>query len=194
MNALNQNYELYGAEEGVEKFLKEKTSDDKSMFLTKDEFVNIEFDLEWPLIIKDLAKYLTSLDLLKGSRISEADELYNLKMDVEYFKDSDLAPYRGHKLTLNQYTLLINSFRAFQGMEEKAKTKKDLEYWLQYMPNYSENNLFLEEKDFVNNFERVFGHDCKYFGKLLYLYMADGYDRKKIHFLKFVECLFPLFD
>jgi hypothetical protein len=94
MNALNQNYDLYGAEEGVEKFLKEKTSEDKSMFLTKDEFVNIEFDLEWPLIIKDLAKYLTSLDLLKGSRISEADELYNLKMDVEYFKDQELSPYR----------------------------------------------------------------------------------------------------
>lgn len=41
MNALNQNYELYGAEDGVDKFLKEKTSEDKSMYLTKDEFVNI---------------------------------------------------------------------------------------------------------------------------------------------------------
>ena len=185
MNALNQNYDQYGAEEGVDKFIKEKTAEDKSMFLTKDEFVNIQFDLEWPLIIQDLSKYLTSLDLLKSSRISEEDE-YNLKMDVEYFKDTELAPYRGAKLTLNQYTLLLNSFRAFQGEEEKAKTKKDLDYWLQYMPNYQENNLYLEEHDFVNNFERVFGHDCKYFGKLLYLYMARGYDRKRIHFLQFI--------
>jgi Ca2+-binding EF-hand superfamily protein len=52
----------------------------------------------------------------------------------------------------------------------------------------------LEEKDFVNNIKEVFGHDCKYFGKLLYLLMSDGYDRKKIHFLKFLECLYPLFD
>ena len=49
-------------------------------------------------------------------------------MDVELFKDSELAPYRGIKLTLYQYTLLLNSFRTFQGLEEKAKTKKDLEY------------------------------------------------------------------
>ena len=55
MNSLNQNYDLYGVEEGVDKFLKDKTAEDKSMFLTKEEFVNIQFDLEWPLIMKDLA-------------------------------------------------------------------------------------------------------------------------------------------
>ena len=63
--------------------------------------------------------------MLKGSRISEADE-YNLKMDVELFKDSELAPYRGIKLTLYQYTLLLNSFRTFQGLElDKNLQKSD---------------------------------------------------------------------
>ena len=46
----------------------------------------------------------------------------------------------------------------------------------------------------MNNFKEVFGHDCKYFGKLLYLFMSGGYDRKKIHFLRFLECLYPLYD
>ena len=46
----------------------------------------------------------------------------------------------------------------------------------------------------VKNFTKVFEHDCPYFGKLLYLFMAHGYDRKKIHFLRFLETLYPLFD
>ena len=67
------------------------------------------------------------MDLLKGSRISEADEL-NAKIDYDFFKDSDLTMYRGAKLSINQYTLALNSFRALQGLEKKAKTKKDLDY------------------------------------------------------------------
>lgn len=40
------------------------------------------------------------MDLLKGSRISEADEL-NAKIDYDFFKDSDLTMYRGAKLSIN---------------------------------------------------------------------------------------------
>jgi hypothetical protein len=52
--------------------------------------------------------------------------------------------------------------------------------------NYTENQIYLEEKDFVNNFKEVFGYDCPYFGKLLYLHMSGGFDRKKISLLKFI--------
>ena len=48
-----------------------------SYSITKEEFMNIQFDSEWPMIVHDVAKYLTGLDLLKGTRISEADELPN---------------------------------------------------------------------------------------------------------------------
>jgi hypothetical protein len=44
------------------------------MFLTKEEFCNIQFEYEWPLIVKDLAKFMTNMDLLKSTRISEHDE------------------------------------------------------------------------------------------------------------------------
>ena len=50
------------------------------------------------------------------------------------------------------------------------------------------------EKDFVNNFKNVFGHDCPFFGKLLYLYMSNGYDRQRISLLRFIECMFALFN
>jgi hypothetical protein len=46
----------------------------------------------------------------------------------------------------------------------------------------------------VNNFKAVFGHDCPYFGKLLYLFMAEGFDRKKISLFRFIQSLYPLFD
>jgi len=54
--------------------------------------------------------------------------------------------------------------------------------------------MYLEEKHFKNNFKDVFGIDCPFFGKLLYIWMAKGYDKSKISFLRFLECLFPLWN
>ena len=38
---------------------KVKKVEDTSAFITQEEFVNINFDLEWPRIIVDLAEFLT---------------------------------------------------------------------------------------------------------------------------------------
>ena len=54
---------------------KKKKEEDKSIGINSDEFININFDLDWPKIVKDLAHYLTGTDFLKGNKISEADEL-----------------------------------------------------------------------------------------------------------------------
>ena len=55
---------------------KVKKVEDNSHFITEDEFVAINFDLEWPKIICDLAEYLTGTkNVLKSSKISEKDEL-----------------------------------------------------------------------------------------------------------------------
>ena len=55
-------------------------------------------------------------------------------------------------------------------------------------------NIFITEKHILANFERVFGVSCPYFGKILYLYMSKGYDRAKISFLRFLECLYPFMN
>jgi hypothetical protein len=68
-------------------FGKKKKEEDKSPFITESEFVNINFDLDWPFILKDLAKYLTGSDILKGNRISEADELLNNIVGEELCKE-----------------------------------------------------------------------------------------------------------
>jgi hypothetical protein len=66
----------------------------KEFGLSEDEFINIHFDLDFPLIVKDLSIYLVGLDLLKGTRISEADELIPQNYQQEMCKDSDLNKYR----------------------------------------------------------------------------------------------------
>ena len=48
----------------------------------------------------------------------------------------------------------------------------------------------------MNNIKYVLGEgvDDPYFGKMLYLWMADGYDRAKIDVTKYVERLLPFRD
>ena len=46
----------------------------------------------------------------------------------------------------------------------------------------------------MNNSGKVFGEECPFFGKLLYLFMSGGYDRQKISLLKFIESLMPLYN
>lgn len=50
---------------------KKQKPEDKSPGISAEEFLNINFDLDWPKIVKDLAHYLTGLDFLKGNKISE---------------------------------------------------------------------------------------------------------------------------
>jgi hypothetical protein len=52
-----------------------KPDKDLSIGINDSEFSNINFDLDWPKVVKDLAHYLTGTDFLKGNKISEADEL-----------------------------------------------------------------------------------------------------------------------
>lgn len=46
----------------------------------------------------------------------------------------------------------------------------------------------------MNNFSRVFGYSCPYFGKILYLYLSGGQHRMKIDLLKMIKALYPLYD
>ena len=43
----------------------------------------------------------------------------------------------------------------------------------------------------MKNIKFVIGVDCPYFGKILYLYFAKGYDKAKITMARFFEGLKP---
>ena len=145
------------------------------------------------MLIRDIARELSGIDFLKGNVISEADEHpENKYSSAELCKESDLKVLQASLGFL--YTYGVNAFRVFEGKEPKLVTKKDIENYVTANHTYNETQIFLEEKHFVQNTQAVFGHDCPYFGKLLYLYMAEGYDRKKISLHRFLKALYPLFD
>ncbi len=47
----------------------------------------------------------------------------------------------------------------------------------------------LLERNFKQNIKHVIGTDCPFFGKMLYLYLADGMDQVKITLTKFISGL-----
>lgn len=49
----------------------------------------------------------------------------------------------------------------------------------------------LTEKNFTQNLKYVIGRDCPFFGKMLYLFFADGYHGAKINLKQFYTCLKP---
>lgn len=49
----------------------------------------------------------------------------------------------------------------------------------------------LTEQNFVNNIKLIIGVDEPYFGKMLYLWMAKGYDRAKISVVEFIDFFLP---
>lgn len=172
---------------------KEHKKKEKEFGLSEDEFVNIQFDLDWPLIVKDLSTYMVGLDLLKGTRISEADELIPQNFQQEMCKDSDLNKFR-QSLKINEYCYALNTFRTLEGKENKARKKADIDKIKDQTATYVETNLFLEEHHFVKNIDKVFDNAPPFFGKMLYIWMAKGFDKVKISFLRFMECLYPLFN
>lgn len=54
-------------------------------------------------------------------------------------------------------------------------------------PKFVEERCYLTEEDLVANLKNVFGYDCPYFARLLYLYMSGGFDKIKISFSHFIN-------
>ena len=49
----------------------------------------------------------------------------------------------------------------------------------------------LTEENFVKNIKHVIGVDEPYFGKCMYLWMAQGFDRIKISMSEYIDWLLP---
>lgn len=104
-----------------------KLEEDHNFAISFVEFQRIQFSNEYPMILRDLAKQLTGIDILKGTKISELDELPNNYNQQDYCKESELGIYKMNKMTNNQYFYAMNAFRTFEKKEKKAHTKKDIE-------------------------------------------------------------------
>lgn len=55
------------------------------------------------------------------------------------------------------------------------------------MTKFVEEHCYLTERDIIGNMKNIFGYECQYFGKMIYLLLSGGYDKAKIPMSKFVK-------
>jgi hypothetical protein len=53
---------------------KKEKNEDESFGISETEFCHINFELDWPLIVRNLAYVLSGVDFLKGNKIREEEE------------------------------------------------------------------------------------------------------------------------
>jgi hypothetical protein len=53
---------------------------------------------------------------------------------------------------------------------------------------------FLTEQNFTKNIGEVTGYPCEFFGKMLYLFFANGFDKAHVTMQRFFEYLKPYAD
>jgi hypothetical protein len=55
------------------------------------------------------------------------------------------------------------------------------------MPKFIEERCYLTEADISTNMKNVFGYDCPYFAKMIYLMLSNGIDKAKIPLSRFIK-------
>jgi Ca2+-binding EF-hand superfamily protein len=132
--------------------------------------------------VDDIVFHLTGIELqpVKQS-IREEDEFRFKKVVLPTaHDDEDLANYKKH-LVKAQYNAIVQAFGLLWG-----KNKED-----QVEDAQVDGVAALTEQNFTKNIGQVLGVEEPYFGKMLYLWMARGYDRAKITIQEFIEFLMP---
>jgi len=66
------------------------------------------------------------MNLLKGSRISEAEELGHQNYQPDLCKETDFNQFKS-KIPPNNWWYAMNSFRTFEGKEKKVMNNKEIE-------------------------------------------------------------------
>ena len=88
------------------------------------------------------------------------------------FQDNEISNLK-NVMPNDDYNVFVNLFKKFLNFPSTTKV-------------FKEQSTFLTEEDIINNFKIVFGYDCPYFAKLLYLYLSNGFDKSKIGMSKFI--------
>lgn len=137
---------------------------------------------ERPIIVDDIVHHLTGIEFqpVKQS-IREEDEFAQKKpMMLTYHNSEALAEFK-KDLNKPQYNAITSAFEKLWG-----ESKED-----QVQGAHIEGVCALTEANFMKNIKHVIGVDEPYFGKCLYLWMAQGYDRVKITLVEFITFFLP---
>ena len=87
-----------------------------------------------------------------------------------YNNDDELLSYK-RSMPEIQYDAIISAFETLWGGYSSKNDNAQVD-----------GIIALTEENFIKNIKNIIGHDEPYFGKMLYLWIARGYDRAKITF------------
>ena len=105
-------------------------------------------------------------------------------MFASYTADDILSSYHD-KIPGNIYNKIEKAFKLLYGVGNGGQILKNTEL---------EGYPILTEENFKRNLGQLTGYDCPFFGKLLYLYFAKGFDQVKITMQRFFEALIIYVD
>jgi len=97
------------------------------------------------------------------------------------FYDPEIEPLR-NSMKPEDYAQFLSLFQRFLNYYPDEKKLQ-----AQQMPKFIEEHCYLTERDIVTNMKNIFGYDCPYFAKMIYLLLSGGYDKAKISMSKFIK-------
>jgi len=122
---------------------------------------------------------MTGLTFGMNQRPLEVDEFKKTAVIPSYSTDEELSHFK-EWIPPVIYNNICRAFKKLWGSNNPETQVPGSEV---------DGVAVLIEKNFTQNIKYVIGVDCPFFGKLMYLYMADGLDLVKITLAKFFEKL-----
>lgn len=161
--------------------------------LSFSEFNLIQFRQGLPTLLLDLVHYLTGKTL---SGTSTEDDQADVTTKNKHalllpigekelcpgpFHDPEIEAIR-NSMKPEEYNQFLSLFQRFLNYyPDEKKLAANLQQ------KFVEEKCYLTEEDIITNFKNVFGYDCTYFAKLIYLLLSGGYDKQKISMTRFVK-------
>lgn len=145
-------------------------------------FMDEHIEEDRPAIVDDIILHLTGVELAPVKQaIREEDEFKQGKIVMPTaHNDEELANLK--KTTPKpQYSAILKAFNTLYGHNKEDQVEGAM----------IDGVAALTEQNFVNNIKLIIGVDEPYFGKMLYLWMAKGYDRAKISVVEFIDFFLP---
>jgi hypothetical protein len=161
--------------------------------LSFSEFNLIQFRQGLPTLLLDLVHYLTGKTLSGTSTEDDQAEFttknkHALLLPIGEkelcpgpFHDPEIEGIR-NSMKPEEYNQFLSLFQRFLNYyPDEKKLAANLQQ------KFVEEKCYLTEEDIITNFKNVFGYDCTYFAKLIYLLLSGGYDKQKISMTRFVK-------
>ena len=166
---INLDLLIYGSTD-IRKALEQNQLDRSPVWLTFDDFMSIDFGMrpdERFAITNDLFLLLTGVNIAQPRSNQIENSLRNLNLPSSA-NDEDLATLKS-EIPSTVCKSIEQTFGRLWGAPDNLCPESE-----------QDGFSVLTEKNFTQNLKYVIGRDCPFFGKMLYLYFADGYDGAKI--------------